>query len=729
MAWLKANDTTSLLSTTGSGIPTNLATTWELGFHYAMDGYPSQFTQLFWWGDGGPSNIVGADSGELTAGSMDIYAVETNVFYGNPIPLTENLNTGPAWVCMGHTAGTHIYEVRIKRPWERKFKRIIIDTVVEVTGLTSNTFKLFNDGFGDNSNTRIRDFWIKDYRLTDQRLLEIANTFGKAPKGRNLTYLPLDDTATATINRGSGADWSLTGTLTSVSGDPRVSRNGLKRIYVFAATRAASAASAASSAPTLTGGATGASLAAAAASSAPTLTGGATSAALAAAAASSAPTLTGAATSSLASEAQSAPTLSAGATGVLLGTGDGSCAPTLSAAGTATSLAAGAPSSAPTLSAAAVGTTADARTVYFRDDFNGSDIDSSIWVKGDRQGDPANSELHCYVPSMVTTSSGNLAITSEIHTQSCGDDSNAPTSHAYRSGQIYQKLASFRYGTIRFKVKMPSATGLWPIVWLLGEAWQESAIAVPGDANPAGASWPNVPWNELDIYELGKAIGGHDLTSGFVNMIIHSGTHQGGEIDIGTDPTASFVDVEFIWTSTSCTWNINGSTVQTITTSIPTNAMFLMVGTAVGGIGGGTPIDAQFPGTLLMDYIEVLSDTGSCDSQPTLSAGAVGQAAFAGAASSAPTLSASAGTASTAISAPTLTAGATGVAAGVTAASSAPTLSANGTSAALKSAAASSQPNINAAATSGSGSGSGEDEWHPDFYHQGWIPQYYSEPS
>lgn len=539
-------------------------------------------------------------------------------------------------------------------------------------------------------------------------------------------------------------------------------------------------ASATSSAPTLSAGATGGALFAGASSSAPTLSGSATMRSLAAAAASSAPTLAAAAASVAGiSHGDSDPTLNAAATGAALFAGAASSAPTLSGGVTGIALFAGAASSAPTLTGAATSTATT--NTYFRDDFTGSSVDTTIWTVLNRISDPSNSELNCYVPAMTGISGGALQLTAEVHTQSCGDSERAPTSQAYRSGGIVQKLAPFRYGTITFSAKAPAETGAWPAIWMMGYLAHASHAADPGTFEPSGSNWPNGGWGEIDIWEIFSP-----TNSGNINQQIHQdANNDGGAIAAGFDPTAAFHTYQLIWTSGSLVWKVDGSTTRTITgAQVSSNPMFLIVNHAIGGTGGGTPSNGTFPSTMEVQYIEVLSDTTNATSAPALTANATGQFATnsAGAASSAPTLSADATTsrlanvAGAASSAPTLSADATsGSSAGVSgAASAAPTLAANATTAMALAAAASSAPALTAnvigiagnlasalssaptlsadatsvflilipaaascaplfngrAISTGSGGGGGgvgvdNSKWRPGYWHDVWFPDYF----
>jgi beta-glucanase (GH16 family) len=68
--------------------------------------------------------------------------------------------------------------------------------------------------------------------------------------------------------------------------------------------------------------------------------------------------------------------------------------------------------------------------------------------------------------------------------------------------------------------------------------------------------------------------------------------------------TASHV-YTLIWASGSLTWQIDGVQTCQITCYVPTTPMFMIINTAVGGIGGGTVKNSTLPQTTQIDYVRV----------------------------------------------------------------------------------------------------------------------------
>lgn len=692
----------SRITTSGTGLVT-ITGAWTWGAWVKVQNYPSgAFTQVMSLHDAGGTEFIGSDTNETSQTSLDFF---TQINGGSFVPQSIITGSYVGWffMSMSYPGSGNIYKCRIRKEGISTLTSFTVDAGAVVNDPT--IFNLFSDGFA-SANTRLRSFFMQQVEMSDATLLTASSSL-LAPAGTNTTFLALNDHTTAGTNTGTGANWTITGaTLTTQADEPNP---------------AVASGSVGSSAPTITGAATGKSLAAGAGSSAPLLTGSATGSWLSQAAGSSAPTLTVGATgrAAFAAAGSSAPTLTGGATSSWLSAGAGSSAPVTTAGATSAALKASAGSSSPPMTAAATGLGSVPGNIYFRDDFSGSSLDTTTWVAANRQGDPANGpELQCYVPSMVTVTGGELVITSEAHTQSCGDASNSPTSHAYRSGEILQVLAPFLYGTITFRVKMANGTGLWPIVWTLGAPWQAAAIATPGDANPPGASWDTSPWNEVDILEIFSP-----PDSGTVKQIIHNGGLAGGDVALGFDPTASYNTYQWTWTPGSAVWKVNGSVTKTITgAAVPSNPQFVLVSVAVGGNGGGGTIDLSTATPLRMDFIEVQSDTANASSaptltanatsataasagssSPTLTAGATGSSRAAAAGSSSPTITGGATSAAVVAgagsSSPAITGGATGQSTAAAAASSAPTLTADATGTSLRAGAGSSAPTLTSGAT------------------------------
>jgi beta-glucanase (GH16 family) len=143
----------------------------------------------------------------------------------------------------------------------------------------------------------------------------------------------------------------------------------------------------------------------------------------------------------------------------------------------------------------------------FDDEFNGNSLDTAAWVPLNRPGDSSNNEQQYLLPSNVSVSGGNLAIT-------CKVDSSQP-GYGYTSGMVQWKSFNFTYGTVKFRAKMAGGQGTWPSVWLLGSNCQQTNV--PSADNVPPCNWPEPGSDEIDIAEI---YGG--LTT--VHQSVHSGS-------------------------------------------------------------------------------------------------------------------------------------------------------------------------------------------------------------
>lgn len=285
--------------------------------------------------------------------------------------------------------------------------------------------------------------------------------------------------------------------------------------------------------------------------------------------------------------------------------------PATAAAATSSLARAVAAASAPTVAAAATG---NAGNFVLFDDFPGSSLNGSNWTGPfDRMSDQVNGEINALTPSNVTVASSKLTITARVQTVQSNDrDETAPHNFLtplqtfnYTSGQI-QSVASFTFGTISARIKVPGGAGVWPCFWMLGTNWQASQPYTANDSTGA-ASWPAAGWNEIDIAEFFQ---GHRSV---VNCSNHYGSSDGlhEQSLLGFDPTAQFIVYRLQWTSTSLIWSFDAEdgngfhTLRSLSSNIPQNAMYVILNMAVGGNGGGTPNNPDFPLSMDVDWVRV----------------------------------------------------------------------------------------------------------------------------
>jgi beta-glucanase (GH16 family) len=256
--------------------------------------------------------------------------------------------------------------------------------------------------------------------------------------------------------------------------------------------------------------------------------------------------------------------------------------------------------------------TGGAPAIFF-DDFLGTSLDSSKWTGPfDRQGDTANKELHAMTPANVSVADGILSITAKKETVTSGDRSVQPPhdfvstrSVGYTSGQIQMAGPAFRYGTISARLKVPAGRGVWPVFWLLGFEWQTSQ---PYTANVAGLNWPHDGWCETDIAEF--LYGNRTQVNANLHWQSAGGEH---ECELPFNATSRFMVYRLQWAQRTMIWSVDaedGKGFQTLRTvsgagNVPNVAQYVVLSLAVGGLGGGTPNDADFPMTMQVDWVRV----------------------------------------------------------------------------------------------------------------------------
>ena len=189
----------------------------------------------------------------------------------------------------------------------------------------------------------------------------------------------------------------------------------------------------------------------------------------------------------------------------------------------------------------------------------------------------------------------------------------------YTSARLNSKYA-FTYGRVDVRAKLPSGSGTWPAIWMLGQ-----------NINEPGGYWfdqfGSVNWpacGEIDIMEH----------FGNQNAVIHGSTHTpssfGATINTGTitvpDFDSAFHEYSIIWDQNSIQFIVDSVTYYTYSPSTlnsstwPFNApQYLLLNLAMGGIGG--TIDSTFTeAAMVIDYVRVYQKEFVAPTEPTVAA-------------------------------------------------------------------------------------------------------------
>ena len=218
---------------------------------------------------------------------------------------------------------------------------------------------------------------------------------------------------------------------------------------------------------------------------------------------------------------------------------------------------------------------------------------SSDWVfeTGNGSGGWGNNELEYYRRENASVQNGQLVITARRENYG---------GFNYTSARMKtQGRRSFKYGRIEARIAMPSASGLWPAFWMLGD-------------NIGSVGWPAC--GEIDIME-------HVNASPDVHGTIHWSDNNGNYASYGghTGTNVTNFHVYAIeWDANSIKWFVDGNQYHEVNiangingTSEFHNNFFILLNLAVGGNWPGWNIDNNaFPARMYVDYVRVYSGNG-----------------------------------------------------------------------------------------------------------------------
>lgn len=245
--------------------------------------------------------------------------------------------------------------------------------------------------------------------------------------------------------------------------------------------------------------------------------------------------------------------------------------------------------------------TFDGYNLLWNDEFNGTEMDTSIWSYDPHEPGWTNNELQEYTESTdnVFVKDGNLVLKA-IKTKT---ESN---SDYYTSGKIKgQNKRDFMYGKVFVSAKVPKGKGLWPAIWMM-----------PTNEDYYG-QWPKC--GEIDIMEV---LGDQPHIA---YGTIHYGephAEQQGTVELeGTDFSEDFHEYSVEWEPGEMRFYIDNNLYHTVNdwfTAVsgedekaypaPFNqTFFVQLNLAVGGDWPGNPDEntdfdnAEF----LVDYVRV----------------------------------------------------------------------------------------------------------------------------
>ena len=234
--------------------------------------------------------------------------------------------------------------------------------------------------------------------------------------------------------------------------------------------------------------------------------------------------------------------------------------------------------------------------LIWSDEFNGSSINPNYWKLETGTGDNGwgNNELQSYTNGdNVEVKDGKLILTAK----KVNDKKERGSYTSTR--MISWGKQEFKYGRIEVRAKLPSGTGIWPAIWMLG-------------SNLGTAGWPAC--GEIDIMEY---VGYEpDVVHATVHTTDGSGSNGNGNSKVLTTCEEQFHIYGLYWTEDKLQFYIDtpDNIVHTYSPVIKTEANwpfdkphFFILNVAVGGNWGGVKgVDNSiFPQAMTVDYVRV----------------------------------------------------------------------------------------------------------------------------
>jgi len=179
------------------------------------------------------------------------------------------------------------------------------------------------------------------------------------------------------------------------------------------------------------------------------------------------------------------------------------------------------------------------------------------------------------------------------------DHLRAPPAHYTSAALETIDKASWQYGRIEVRAKLPAGKGVWPAIWTLGVNEKDKSVG-----------WPKC--GEIDIMELvGKEPG---IIHGTIHYFV-DGKHKAyGKSLLVEHPEGGFHVYAAEWTPDRIDLFVDDKKYSSFDTSVAENAgqnpfhkpHYLILNLALGGNWGGPVIDDSiFPQRMVVDYVHI----------------------------------------------------------------------------------------------------------------------------
>ena len=236
-------------------------------------------------------------------------------------------------------------------------------------------------------------------------------------------------------------------------------------------------------------------------------------------------------------------------------------------------------------------------SLVWSDEFDGNAVNTNNWTFETGSGGWGNNELQNY------TAGDNAEVKDGILTITARKVNDSKVAGSYTSTRmITSGKKEFTYGRMEIRAKLPSGTGIWPAIWMLG-------------GNIGSVGWPAC--GEIDIMEY---VG---YQPNIIHATVHTSAGYGGN-GSGSSKTLESAEEEFhiyglIWTEKEMIFYTD--TPENVTHRYaPSNKtaenwpfdkpQFFILNVAVGGNWGGAQgVDNTiFPQSMEVDYVKVFQE-------------------------------------------------------------------------------------------------------------------------
>ena len=246
--------------------------------------------------------------------------------------------------------------------------------------------------------------------------------------------------------------------------------------------------------------------------------------------------------------------------------------------------------------------------LVWSDEFNNAAIDTTKWNYNTGDFGWGNNELQNYTSSTANAFITNIGTNSMLAIKVVYGGGGYDTKD-YTSARLHtQGKASWTYGKIEARIKLPYGNGIWPAFWMLGENFT--------NANGGGGTvaWPVC--GEIDILETGEAFL-HDKLGGAIHYDKEGWRdYRNGRTIMSSGIFADDYHVYSIeWDVSKIVWKLDGNQFYEIDISTAEFGAFhkpfhLLLNVAVGSsetlFTGGSPDGTTvFPQHMLVDWVRV----------------------------------------------------------------------------------------------------------------------------